>query len=526
MPKYTKEDITIRTIAENTMELDQMGDKAKSKIVDSIANKFLSFDTVEANAGDGTPMIVLNNYFINKYVTSFRLELNGFLPVLRVSFIAYDSSFLSVAYPKDGDVISVYIRSDVVGIYKPIRMDFNVLNVSSELTSKLSSNGSDPFGQGSNLRFNILAECRIPGVYTNRSRSFGALNSLDTLLEVSQELKLGFATNESNTTDEMTWICPNYSYYDFINDVNENAYKDGESFYHVFVDCYYNLNFVNLGNQFGYLENPLDKIMFTPGSLISKAETFLPTKSAADPVEIPLVISNKFNGGTYPTYINGYILISNSGQKSNMTGYFTDISFYDENAQAENPLDKVISYEIESGTPESLPENSLLQKGRSTENLYRDERRVEWLGILNEYGQGNPGVHANYLHARYQNIMNYEDSTKMTFRVELANYYPGIYRGQVLPVEIYVFKADDNRKANSGSLENGESPADSEFILDYFLSGNYVVMGMDVTWEPGRGMKQVLNLCKRVWQINTSGPMPKYSPFKIADVIRDVVSNL
>jgi len=524
MARYTKDDITIRTIAENTMILDQMGDQAKSGIADSIANKFLSFDTVEANAGNGVPMVVLNNYYINKYITSFRLEMNGFLPTLRISFAAYDSSFLSVAYPKDGDIVSVYIRSDVVGIYKPIRMDFNVLNVSSELSSKISPTGSDPFGMGSNLRFNILAECRIPGIYTNRSRSFGALNSLDTLLEVSQEIGLGFSTNESNTTDEMTWICPNYSYYDFINEVNENAYKDGDSFYGVFIDCYYNLNFVNLGNQFGYLDNPQDIIMFTPGGLNLKAETFLPTKTAEDPKEIPLIISNRFFGGTYPTYINGYILISNAGQKANMTGYFTDILFYDESAQEEDPIDKVISYEIESGTPESLPENSLLQKGRSIETLYKEERRVEWLGILNEYSENNPGVHANYLHARYQNMMNYEDATKMTLRVELAAYYPGIYRGQVLPVEIYVFKADDNRKANSGSLENGESPADDSFILDYFLSGTYVVMGMDVTWEPGRGMKQVLNLCKRVWQINTSGPMPKYSPFKIADVIKDIIS--
>jgi hypothetical protein len=79
--------------------------------------------------------------------------MNGFLPVLKFSFTARDTVFLSASYPKDGDIVSVYIRSILE--YKPLRMDFNVLSVSSEITSRMDPRGRDSIGKSSNLKFNI-----------------------------------------------------------------------------------------------------------------------------------------------------------------------------------------------------------------------------------------------------------------------------------------------------------------------------------------------------------------------------------
>jgi hypothetical protein len=107
--------------------------------------------------------------------------------------------------------------------------------------------------------------------------------------------------------------------------------------------------------------------------------------------------------------------------------------------------------------------------------------------------------------------MNIEDVTKFTLRVELGSYYPGIYRGQVLPIEILVISNTDTRKDNSGSLQDLKSPEKDVNPVDEFLSGIYVVMGIEIVWDL-RGMKQILNLCRRVWKINTSGIAQKYSP--------------
>ena len=48
-------------------------------------------------------------------------------------------------------------------IYNKLSYYFNILNVASDVSSKYSETKSDPEGKGINLRFSIVAECRIPG---------------------------------------------------------------------------------------------------------------------------------------------------------------------------------------------------------------------------------------------------------------------------------------------------------------------------------------------------------------------------
>ena len=83
---------------------------------------------------------------------------------------------------------------------------------------------------------------------------------------------------------------------------------------------------------------------------------------------------------------------------------------------------------------------------------------------------------------------------------------------------MYVYASQDKRKANTGTVENYKSDSQDQPVLDNFLSGNYVVVGMDVTYDSARGMRQVLTLAKRQWAINTSGILQKYSPFPLVDV--------
>ena len=90
----------------------------------------------KSNAGQRTgvevPFITINAYPVSSYLKSFNLDLNGFLPVVNFSFYAGNPTFISVNYPKDGDIVSVYMASPD-GYYKPLRMDFNILSVRSDV---------------------------------------------------------------------------------------------------------------------------------------------------------------------------------------------------------------------------------------------------------------------------------------------------------------------------------------------------------------------------------------------------------
>jgi hypothetical protein len=513
MPTY--EDTKIVTLALNTMKLDEMLgiDRTFGKGgIEELRDKRVIDDKY---IGLNFPYVSINGYNISKYLDSFILDTSGFLPIVNFTFTPDDTVFISVNYPKDGDIVSVYMRSPGE-VYQPFRMDFKILHVAGDVSSRYAPQGSDPDGRY--FRFNIAAECYIPGLYTQRIKSFSFQTSSDCLLAVSQELNLGFSTNEKSTVDEMTWICPNYSYYDFIQEVCLRSYKDDEgSFYDCWIDPYYNLNFVNLGTQFSFNGTCKELVRIVPGYSGSglKIDSAIPGTPTPDPINVPLVFTNSVGLGTVPFYINGYTLTSRAGTNSNAMGYFTQIGFYYENLNDPNPLEKYIRYDIESQTIEDVNTGTVLQKGRIRDNKYQEERRREWLGVLNSNPELREGVHLNYFQAKYQNLINVNDSTKMTLEVELDNYFPGVYRGQVVPVSIYGFTAN-TRQQNLGNQPGKNSNTSLSPTRDEFLSGNYVIMGIQVTWNKlGSGMRQKLILGRRTWKLNSSGLLPKAFPISI-----------
>ena len=511
-----KNSIIISSLALNNQKLDELIQTDYAKGATDPRSLRDAGETAPKLTGLNVPFISINGYSITNFLTKFSMDLNGFIPIVRFSFIAVQSTFISVNYPKDGDIVSIYMRSPG-DVYKPIRMDFNITNVYSEPSSAYAPGGSDPEAAGKNLRFTILGECRIPGLYSQRIKSFRNVSSHDALLEASQDLNLGFASNDRTLNDKMNWICPNYSYYDFIQDVSLHAYKDDEqSFFDCWIDPYYNLNFVNLGSQFSFNSDPGWKAMVIPGysSAGLKVDSAIPGSPETSPIELPLVITNHTGFGVIPYYINGYTLTSRAGNNTNEMGYITDLGFYDESLDKTDPSEKYIKYSIESQTIDNITSGVMVQKGRARDNSYKEETRREWMGVLNSKTQdGNiDGVHSNYYHAKYQNLINIKDATKLTLEVELVDFFPGIYRGQVLPVNIYVF-SPGLRQQNAGNKSNNDANTILEPTMDLFLSGNYVVMGMDIYWSYGSpGMRQRLILAKRTWKANTAGAIPKAFP--------------
>ena len=439
---------------------------------------------------------------MDKFLLEFDLDFNQVLPTLRFRFYTGIATFLSINYPKDGDIVSVYMRSNVP-VYKPFRMDFNILSVDSGLSED---------DTGEMIYFNILGECRIPKFYSEVCKAFRQKTSYETLFEVSQDLDLGFATNDPSLNDKMTWICPNLSYYNFILEVTKSCYKDDRSFFMTFVDAYYNLNFVNINNQLE-AEDVVQQATVIPGTSTGRAnDTLFPGIDLVS-TTIPLQITNAPNFVSYPFYARRYTLLSESGNNSNLMGYVQNIQLYNENADEENtPSNKYVSYSIESITTEDVIENMILQKGRSSEKIYLEEIRKRWMGILNAGPNGS--VHDNYLQARVQNPLNISDTTKFTLQVETLSYYPGYYRGQVIPVLLYATEKG-TRMNNTGISNNQQPQRDNNIVLDQFLSGKYILMGYSVHWSLEKGFYQILNLCKREWVLNSAGKMPKAFPINV-----------
>ena len=76
------------------------------------------------------PLIRIKEYEIQAdRLTSFNLNLTGFIPTMRVSFEDVDTTFMARHYPTDGDVMQLNIRSQGdETTFKPIRIDFTITN--------------------------------------------------------------------------------------------------------------------------------------------------------------------------------------------------------------------------------------------------------------------------------------------------------------------------------------------------------------------------------------------------------------
>lgn len=489
-------EIEIKTITKSSIKLDPLATFDRTK--DGEFEEKVVFDVDSKKVGYKKPFITINGIRVDTRLISFELDTNGFLPVCSFSFLMSDSVFLSKGYPKDGDVFSVYIRA-VGEVYKPIRMDFNVLSVDGVPISGLENS------DGIDQTFTILGECRVPGIYTQRTKAFRNKTSAETLIEVSQDLGLGFSTNDISLNDSMTWICPNFSYYDFVMEVCQHAYKDDFSYYDVWVDVYYNLNFVNLGNQFGIRKMEAENVRALSSGRGGNLDddSIIPGMNLGF-LDVPLILNNRDENRSLSLFIEGYTLLSNSGQNANMGGYFAEVQYYNSNKEEDGGYGR---YLVESITTSDIGENTFIQKGRPTEDLYRDEKRIVWTGS-NKTGD-RATTHANYNHSEIQNEINLLDSMKFNLVLEFSKYLPFLYRGQVVPVEIYV-KDQGKRKENSG---DGPSTSDGKPVLDKFLSGLYVISGYELFYDREEStMRHRLNLRKKTWTLNSSGDLPNYYP--------------
>jgi hypothetical protein len=491
--------IVINNFARTTITLDQL--VAPNRTGGGDQNLDALQDADDKSFGAYRPIVFINGYYVEKYLRYFELDLNGFIPVVRFTFDMLNPTFISINYPKDGDIVSVYIRS-WISTYKPIRMDFNILSVKST-----PSNNSE----GENITFTILGEARIPGLYSEVSKAYRMSTSYETLFDVSQELGLGFSSNDSGLVDKMTWICPNLSYYDFIRDVTSRSYKDDRSFFHCWIDPYYNLSFVNLNNQLtasDYEQN----VRFIQGMGNGSIDDTSFTKTELTELESPLIFTNLNGYGDVPFFISGYTLISNSGNITNNYGYIQEVQFYDNSVVTENYKEKYIKYTLETVTSENVSENLVLQKGRAKEKEYQLEIRKNWYGTLNPLPNG--AVHENFIQALVQNDFNSADLTKFTLQITVQGYFAGAYKGQAVPVSIYANK-QGLRKSNTGVNNNQNTQQDINPVMDMFLSGIYIIMGMQIKYDPVVGFYQVYNLSKREWTLNSAGDFPKYFPINL-----------
>jgi len=475
------------------LALSDSANSGDRNVVDGSDNK------TEISKGAVAPLIMINSYQVSN-INYMRVDLSNKVPELILKFETKESAFLYSAYPKDGDILCLFIRA-TSELYKPIRHDYLI----TEVIGPFPDLDPDMIGSGgrssSNFHsFTIKAQLRIPKLYQSLSKSYPKKTSFEVLRKVAEELNLGFATNEKNTVDVMNWISPNKTYGEFINDVTNYSWRSEEDFYDWWIDPYYNLTFVNLNTQL-LKDSDVDEKILTQVGPESNILGMISSVNKPPETQLPLILTNDPYYTKYPIHIKAYSVKHAAGYINNKYGYIQNLQFYDTSLKSDRPKNKYVNYNIESLTVKNLKPNEIIFKGRPNEKIYSDEKRVTWLGT-----QYFENFHKNFQQAIVQNVINRVENYKVYLQVELAAFVPWLYRGQSIPVQIIHASSTDVTTHARDSIKNGPANPENHKAgmshTNLFLSGNYVILGSYIEYNGEGEFKTIFELGKREWYIN------------------------
>ena len=481
----------VRVLTEPTIILDDI----QSMDVESGTAKQIGAPTspvkFSKQYGAVIPLVqILGKVFEPSQITYLEINSSGELPFCTATFAVNDKSFYSSFFPKDGDLMTVFIRSKD-DVFKPIRNDYEISNI--------QINAREGGGENSVDTMTISGALRVPGYDAVKCFSKKG-TSMEVLMQTATDLKLGFATNEVDTADKQVWICPFEKTRDFIANTVLASWKSRDSFYTYFIDPFYYLNFVNMEPLFSG-ETEIDDAM----SIDLLSNDYGKDNEQAKQKTKTVLTNWQENSGT-PFYMLRYSLVNNSAAVNLTHGYKRYVSYYDAlltNSQ-QIFVDPITSADAEK--------NKILLKGRPLENHYLSQIEGKWMGA--QYGEDGENCHANYNYAKINNFQNIVHLSKMGLRVTLQALNPNLRRMQSVPVIITIMRDPVRKKLNEPIDEAQEATEpnpnepnrtksalkaeDAVITLDKTITGYYVISEINYIYRKGE-FRQELYLVRREW---------------------------
>jgi hypothetical protein len=427
------------------------------------------------------------------------IDESGFMPTISLTFEDSTGKFAGDSFPKTNIILETYVKVGNDGL-KPLRCDFLVTSIRS--IPKQSKGEKQGYGIGT--IYIIRGELHVPNIYKNVSKSYAGLSSRDALFKISQELGLGFSENNTSPKDKMTWINPNTSYMDFIQSIAKHAYESESSFFTVFIDKYYTLNYIEVNKQLksGDFDNTLANYTNSLGADVSQ-NSRKDIKEAIKETYIPNYLTTQIKLKGTSNYITELSLHGDQGEIIKSKGYRKKIYYYDHLRSVNEPREKIIDFYKEPLRSLDRPQEQYLVP--IDEDLSKNEIK-KWMCI--DYGNTHPEYNA----ARLINAHNLSELNKINLRIKLRGVNFQVIRGFRIPVFITlqeaerVLKTSGADEANSTKTKGKTDFTDESF--DEQLTGYYYVLGAKYYYDSldRNGFYTELTLTRREWQATKTLP--------------------
>ena len=474
--------IPLKTISDT----DSSYDAKDSAYVESKSNPSAAQET-----GANTPCILIGGVKLSK-IETMTLDETGFLPKISITFIDEFGQFAGDYFPKSNLILSLYLKVGTDKL-KPVRCDFLITKMDS-VPVKYSG---DSTGIGIGSTYFVKGELYIPGLYNNSSKSFPELNSKDALKAVCDDLGLGFAENESSPNDKMTWVKHNMSYFDFIKEVANHAYQDDDSFFIVYIDKYYYLNYIEVNKQLK-IEDPQETFLTSSNPLakdLNQSKKLDAQREAIEDITIMNYLTTELRFKGKSNYITELSLLSDHGKILKTQGYKRKIYYYDSVKKSKDPSENFVDFYIEP--TKSLDRDQSQYLISDDENLASNLLVKKWMDIL--YGN----THKEWNSSRLINTHNHNELDKLKIKVKLNHINFQVSKGYAVPVYISIRYAEKLFKAGPSEAElSAKSEKLGAELPDKQLTGHYFLSGAKYHYDSldKNGLFTELFLSRREWQ--------------------------
>ena len=439
--------------------------EARKRINDGVQLKGKSDADIDKNKEDlgKYPVVYLNGIMIESTQVGFlKLNNDSFSPSLVMEFTDSSGKLVDENFPLDNSIISIFKEStnkDLMGIKMDFKLtDFNIVKGTSKDT----------------LTYLVEGVLDIDGLYYNDFESFKG-TSYNVLETISNDLKLGFATNIINTNDSMVYVNPSNYRMEFMKDIIERSYITDDTFLFGYIDFYYNFNYVDIEAQ-------LKDDISTQMNMLDRETTI---KDGKDD-NVALILTNIKDAENTNMYISKYTLMDSSTNINLQYGYKHTAFYY-------NKIDDEIKrYDLDNITDSD--DNAIVLKGHIDDKngMFENMSCNTYMGKMD-----TDNVHKNYLHTILQNRNNLKFLQKLKINVRMGKPNYGLYRFQKVLVELY-----NNGKLNNGKEEQltdkeikaGGKEYDSKIM--HKLSGEWLITAINFTFSRKDGNIQELTLVK------------------------------
>ena len=249
------------------------------------------------------PMIRINDVILpRKNIIGMNISLSGFLPTIKLNLLYDNTAFISKNMPKDGDMISLYIRTSTDAL-SYLRDDFII-------TSCTTATG---YKGNTSSKITITGKLFIPEFDSKQLTIAVTGTTRYVIREVAKIHGMGFSFNDYDDTDDFqTWIRCRETAETFINSMVKHSWKDETSFYKAWVDLYYDLCYVNV-NKFLLSTDNDEQVDITFATNILNMYNQLPVDTSVQNARPAVkILSNATEFATTPFYIKKWEPYNNS----------------------------------------------------------------------------------------------------------------------------------------------------------------------------------------------------------------------